>query len=127
MKINELLYENRVGSLQDDVADALPATYVFPELQNSNAYSQYRMGIAIAAARRISDEDPYNISPNLENFSPTSAWGENLIAVAYENNPDTRILDLAAKLVGVQKKLISTGTSKETNDVSTRSPIIPVK
>jgi hypothetical protein len=33
MKILELLTEGRTGSLQDDVADALPATYVFPDLQ----------------------------------------------------------------------------------------------
>ena len=127
MKIKELLYENKVGSLQDDVADALPATYVFPELKNNDAYSQYRMGMAIAAARRLFDEDPYHISSTSVDFAPASAWGENLVAVAYEKNPDTRILDLAAKLVGVQKKLISTPNSKESSDVSTRSPITPVK
>jgi hypothetical protein len=126
MKIRELLSESRTGSLQDDVAKALPAAYVFPTLQNNNPYSQYRMGLAIATARRLNDPDPYNIVKDREEFSPESAWGENLIVVSYEEE-DNRTLELAAKLMNVPKRKISSTRSQESSDVYTQSPTKPVK
>ena len=128
MKILELLKENRTGSLQDDVADALPATYVFPKLQNTDPYQQYRFGLAITAAKRVDDADPYNIlGKQQDGFAPNSAWGENLIVSTYAQEQDTRILDLAAKIMGVKKSQISTTKSSETTDVYVQSPIKPVK
>jgi hypothetical protein len=126
MKICELLSESRTGSLQDDVAKAMPAAYVFPTLQNTDPYTQYRMGLAIATARRLNDPDPYNIIKDREEFSPESAWGENLIVVSYEEEDD-RTLELAAKLMGVSKQRISSTHSEETSDVYTQSPTKPVK
>ena len=74
VKIHELLHEGRTGSLQDDIADALPATYVFPDLQNTDPYQQYRFGLAIAASKRLTDEDPYNITgQHKDDFAPTGA------------------------------------------------------
>ena len=128
MKILELLTEGRTGSLQDDVADALPATYVFPDLQNTDPYQQYRFGIAIAAAKRLDDPDEYNVlGKQQDSFAPDSAWGENLVVVTYAQDDDTRILDLAAKLMGVKKRQISTKASQESSDVDVQSPIKPVK
>jgi hypothetical protein len=128
MKILELLKENITGSLQDDVADALPATYVFPQLQNTDPYQQYRFGLAITAAKRVDDPDTYNILGKQQDaFAPNSAWGENLIVATYAQEQDTRILDLASKIMGVKKSQISTPASSETTDVYVQSPIKPIK
>jgi hypothetical protein len=126
MKIRDLLNESRTGSLQDDVADAMPAAYVFPTLQNTDPYSQYRFGLAVAAARRQNDPDPYNINTK-EEFAPASAWGENLVVVTYEQDEDARTLELAAKLMGVPKRQISTTKSQESSDVNVQSPTKPIK
>jgi hypothetical protein len=126
MKIRDLLSESRTGSLQDDVAEAMPAAYVFPTLQNTDPYSQYRFGLAVAMARRQNDPDLYNINTK-EEFAPTSAWGENLVVVTYEQGEDARTLELAAKLMGVSKRQISSTKSQETPDVYTQSPTNPVK
>jgi hypothetical protein len=128
MKILELLTEGRTGSLQDDVADALPATYVFPDLQNTDPYHQYRFGMAIAAAKRLDDPDEYDVlGKQKDSFAPDSAWGENLVVVTYAQDDDTRILDLASKLMGVKKQRISTPSSQESSDVDHQSPIKPIK
>ena len=126
MKIRDLLNESRTGSLQDDVADAMPAAFVFPTLQNTDPYSQYRFGLAIAAARRQNDIDPYHINPK-EEFAPKTAWGENLVVVTYEQDEDARTLELAAKMMGVSKRQISSTKSQETPDVYTQSPTKPIK
>ena len=125
MKIRDLLSEARTGSLQDDVAQAMPAAYTFPQLQNTDPYSQYRFGLAVAAARRQNDPDPYGIEAK-EEFAPTTSWGENLVVVTYEEE-DTETLKLAAKMMGVSKKQISSTKSQETTDVGKTSPIKPVK
>ena len=126
MKIREILAESRTGSLQDDVAKAMPAAFVFPTLQNTDPYTQYRFGLAVAAARRQTDPDPYHINPTAE-FSPTTAWGENLVVVTYEQDEDTRTLELAAKMMGVPKHQISSTKSQESADVNVQSTIKPVK
>lgn len=126
MKIRDLLSESRTGSLQDDVAKAMPAAFTFPTLQNTDPYTQYRFGLAVAAARRQNDADPYNINPK-EEFSPTTEWGENLVVVTYEQDEDARTLELAAKMMGVPKRQISSTKSEETADVNVQSAIKPVK
>jgi hypothetical protein len=126
MKIREVLAESRTGSLQDDVAQAMPAAYTFPALQNTDPYQQYRFGLAIAAARRQNNPDPYNIEAK-EEFSPTSAWGENLVVVTYDQDQDSKTLALAAKMMGVSKHQISSTKSQESSDVNTKSPTKPVK
>ena len=126
MKIRDLLSESRTGSLQDDVARAMPAAFTFPTLQNTDPYTQYRFGLAVAAARRQNDKDPYDINPTAE-FAPTTAWGENLVVVTYEQDEDTRTLELAAKIMGVPKHQISSTKSQESADVNVQSAIKPVK
>jgi hypothetical protein len=120
MRAKEFIQESRVGSMQDDVADALPATYVIPKLQNQDPYKQYRFGVAIAAAK--GRKDPNDVG---QDFQASSPWGENQIIVSYSNTIDDYIDD-ALKLVGLSssdKKLISTPTSEESKDVDTRSPV----
>jgi len=105
--------------LLPDQADALPATYVIPELPNQDPYLQYRFGVAIAAAKgkRQRDED------GVSSMNRTSAFGENEIVVSYGNDVGPYIDD-ALKQMGLSgKKMISTPTSIETTDVGKKSPI----
>lgn len=116
MKIRELV-EGKTGSIQSDVAAALPATYVIPALQNQDPYKQYRFAVAIAQAKGQQEQ--------IEKFEPASPWGENQVVVSYESGDD-KYIDDALKLVGLSssaKKLISTNKSEEAEDVGTRSPV----
>jgi hypothetical protein len=120
MRAKEFIQESRVGSIQDDSASALPATYAIPALQNQDPYKQYRFGVAIAAAK--GRKDPHDVG---QDFQASSPWGENQIVVSYSNTVDDYIDD-ALKLVGLSpsdKKLISTPHSEETKDVGTHSPV----
>lgn len=95
--------------------DTLPATYVIPRLQNNDAYTQYRYGLAIAAAvAELGKVD--------DRFEQTSVFGENLTMVAYAPE-EQRIIELAAKLMGVQAVLISTPSSQEPTDTQKVSPV----
>ena len=51
MRAHEFISEGRIGSIAPDVARALPATYVIPELPNQDPYLQYRFGVAMASAK----------------------------------------------------------------------------
>ncbi len=125
MRAKDFLHESRTGSLQDDVAAALPATYVIPKLQNNDAYSQYRFGVALAAAR--GKKSRAEEGKGTEAFAPTSAWGENQVVISYGNAEDFEdMINDALEMVGLKasdKKLISTPTSTEANDVDTLSPV----
>lgn len=118
MKIHEILSEGNTGSLSADVADALPATEVLTDLPNTDPYLQYRMGLALAAARAHAAGD---IS-----FEETSAFGENMAVTAYSNE-DLETLELARKLMpGLNaSRLISTVKSEEAKDVGKQSPMQP--
>jgi hypothetical protein len=120
MRAKEFIRESRVGSLQDDVARALPATYVIPKLPNQDPYKQLRFGVAIAAAKsrkhRQDEQAP---------FEPKSAWGENEIIIAYDPSAE-EFIDDALEMVGLSpsdKKLISTPKSQEAKDVDAKSPV----
>lgn len=124
MRAQEFIAEARVGSIQDDVAAALPATYVLTKLQNQDPYLQYRFGVAIAQAkgrraRAQSGED--EIHP----FAPRSAWGENQVVVSFDPNIEEWI-DEALRDIGQSpsdKRMISTKDSSETSDVGRNSPV----
>ena len=121
MRARDLIREGRTGSIQDDVARALPATYTIPKLPNQDPYKQYRFGVAIAAAKgqsaRAKDGEPP--------FAPKTAWGENEIIVSFDPNI-AQWLDAALELVGLtpaDKVMISTRTSEEATDVDKVSPV----
>lgn len=117
MKINEILTEGGTGSLLPGIAHALPDVNVLTDLKNTDPYLQYRMGVALAAAR-AHDEDHID-------FAETSVWGENMAVVSYTEE-DQRTLDLALKLMpGVNAaKRISTRKSEEATDVQKTSPVV---
>lgn len=116
MKINEILTEGGTGSLTPAVARAIPDVTVLPDLKNTDPYMQYRMGLALAAARA---NEAGEVS-----FEETSAWGENMSVVSYTPE-DQETLDLALKLMpGVNADYrISTIKSEEAPDVQKTSPM----
>jgi hypothetical protein len=117
MRAKEFISESRTGSLQPDVASALPATYSIPELKNQDPYLQYRFGVAIAGAKGAQKRSEDNVPP----FVEQSAWGENEIVVSYGLDLDN-IIDDALKSMGMSgKKRLSTVKSEETSDVNKSS------
>lgn len=121
MRAREFVSESKTGSLQSDVAKALPATYVIPKLQNNDPYHQYRFGVAIAGAKGREQRAKDNVA----SYSAQTPWGENEIVVSYDSNIENW-LDDALQQIGMSssdKKLISTRESQETEDVSKNSPI----
>ena len=123
MRAKEFINEGRTGSIQDDVADALPSTFAISALQNQDPYKQYRFGVALAKAKGSSKSD------GIPSFEPRTAWGENAIVVAYDNESELMI-DQALKDVGLgsgSKKLISTPRSEEAKDVNKNSSVAKPK
>ena len=119
MRAHEFITEGRTGSLQPDVADALPATYAIPELKNQDPYLQYRFGVAIAGAKGAKKRAEDGVPP----FVEQSSWGENEIVVSYGMDLDG-IIDDALRQMGMSgKKRLSTVKSEETSDVGKISPI----
>ena len=117
------LVESNSGSIQQDVAAAIPALYVVPSLTNGNPYHQYRMGLAFAAARA----NEQGLIPKVEK---SSAYGENMVLVA-DTEEERRTLELAFKMMGVTDyKMLTPPTSDEAKDVDTKSPVakfVPTK
>jgi len=123
MRASEFITEGRTGSIQDDVAKALPATYAIPELKNQDPYLQYRFGVAIAGAKGAKKRS----EDNVPSFTRESPWGENEIVVSYGEDMGDIIND-ALKAIGMSgKKRLSTTKSEETSDVCTKSPVIGFK
>ena len=120
MRAYEFINESRTGSLAPDVADALPATYVIPELPNQDPYLQYRFGVAMAAAKGAKARAADGILP----FAKDSAWGENQIVIGYMDDHTGEYIDDALSQMGLHgKKMISTPTSEEDKDVDKTSPV----
>ena len=123
MRAHEFITEGRTGSIQDDVAKALPATYAIPELKNQDPYLQYRFSVAIAGAKGAKQRE----IDNVPKFNRESPWGENEIVVSFDPNADEWLND-ALHMMGIKgKKLLSTVKSEETTDVDTKSPVIANK
>lgn len=119
MRAREFITESGTGHLLPDQADALPATYVIPELPNQDPYLQYRFGVAMAGAKGRAQREKDGVS----SMDKTSAFGENEIVVSYGHDVGDYIDD-ALKSMGMSgKKMISTSTSKETSDVGKVSPV----
>jgi hypothetical protein len=123
MRAREFISESKTERLLPDQADALPATYVIPELPNQDPYLQYRFGVAIAGAKGAKQREQDGVS----SMARASAFGENEIVVSYGHDAGEYIDD-ALKVMGLKgKKRISTPTSIETSDVDKKSPIVAFK
>lgn len=113
MKRCDILEGFRPGSLDIEVKDTLPSTYIIPDLENTDPYKQYRYVVALASANAVKNKE---VSMDQE-----SAWNENTAVICY--TPQEEIMNKANKLLGLKKKLISTKTSKEPPFVNTLSTV----
>jgi hypothetical protein len=118
MKIKDIINEQHgnVGSLQPEVARALPNAISFLDLPNQDPYLQYRFGLALASALAVKNGEVV--------FDSTSAFGENLTVVA-RTEAEEEIVRLAQQINprGRRTKLVSTRTSEEAADVNKQSPV----
>lgn len=116
MRASEFIIEDATGSLAPGVANALPATWVLPDLKSQDPYLQYRFGLALAAARAQKAGEV--------TYSDESMFGEKMVVMAYSKEEE-QTLNLALTLFGKDNasQLISTRSSKESSDVSTKSPV----
>ena len=125
MRAYEIITENKTGSLQDDVASAIPGAYAIPALQNQDPYKQYRFGMALAGARSAEQRD----KEGADKFTAESPWGENAIVISYTGTTP-EIIDDALESIGLgsgDKKLITPMGSKETQDIKHQSPVAQKK
>ena len=97
MRAKEFISEAKDGKLLPSQADALPATYVIPELPNQDPYLQYRFGVAMAGAKGKKQREEDGVS----SMSRESAFGENEIVVSYGHDAGEYIDD-ALKTMGMQ-------------------------
>ena len=104
--------------VRDRASDALPGVYVQRQLRNTDAYMQYRMGLALAAARA-------DAAGHIE-FNQESSWAENFIHVMWANE-DEETINLASKLMGVTPSAITDKKSREPDSTDTASPVAKPK
>ena len=128
MRAREFICEvatGRTGSLQQDIALALPGAWKIPALTNQDPYLQYRFGVAIAgakgAAQRAKDGVP--------KFEKDNIFGENEFVVSYDPHTIDYIRD-ALKAMGLPPSdaiQVANLKSEEMPDVDTTSPVTGFK
>lgn len=106
------------AKVRDRASDALPGVLVQRQLRNTDTYMQYRMGLALAAARAD--------AAGLVKFNQESSWAENFINVMWANE-DEETIRLASKLMGVTPTRITNNASEESKGTETQSPVAKPK
>jgi len=106
------------AKVRDRAADALPGVFVQRQLRNTDTYMQYRMGLALAAAR--ADD------AGLVKFNQESSWAENFINVMWTPEDEETVM-LASKLMGVTPSMITDKKSREPSTTETVSPVAKPK
>jgi hypothetical protein len=115
MRAKEFITEQ--SNLPQRIANPLPSTWVIPELQNQNAYLQYRFAIALAGAKAARNGD-------IPRLGKDSVWGENQIVSGYMNPGIDQDIDFALGEMGLKGKILVTSKeSEETSDTGIDSPI----
>ena len=113
--------EGRTGSIQPDVATALPATYSITCLKNQDPYLQYRFSVAIAGAKGRKSREKDGIAP----FHRSTMWGENELVVSFDPHIKDWIDDALTQMNFPisDVKQMTTSKSQEMPDVFSKSPI----
>ena len=132
MRAREFITEMKVpgttghlGSLEQDVALALPGAYKIPKLKNQDPYLQYRFGVAIAGAKGAKQRAEDGVAP----FGEDEIFGENEIVVSYDPHVG-QYIDDALRAMGMSpndKVQIATFKSEEMPDVMKHSPVAGFK
>lgn len=125
MKINEIVSESykskspsKATKLPKGIDDSLPGVFVHRGLKNSDAYMQYRYGLAVASARAVANGEV--------EFSKESAFADNLTQVMY-SSADEETIKMASKLFGVSSTKLGTTKSQEKPNVNKASPVAKKK
>jgi hypothetical protein len=108
------------GSILPDVQRTLPATFVIPDLKNSDFYMQYRFGVALAGAKGAEQRK----QDNVPEYSRETAWGENEVVVSYAGRqPLEKYIDDALKSMGMAgaQKQVTTSRSEEPKGIGKTS------
>ena len=117
MRAKEFLKEVKLhgtfGTVEKNVSDSLPGTFVQRDLRNTDPYMQYRYGLALAGARAKLEHGT--------EFEQESAWAENLAVITYTPE-DEETIRMADKMMGVDATRIASSNSTET-DVNAVSPV----
>jgi hypothetical protein len=111
MRAKEFITET-TGSILPDVQRTLPATWVIPDLKNSDFYMQYRFGVALAGAKGKEQRK----KDNVPEYSKESPWGENEVIVSYAGRqPLEKYIDDALSDMGMAgaQRQITTSKSEE--------------
>lgn len=125
MRASEFITEDkdlgRTGSIEQDVALALPGAFKIPKLKNNDPYMQYRFGVAIAGAKGAKQR----AADGVPEFSKESIFGENEVVVSYDPGVE-KYIDDALVSMGMSpsdKVRIAPQVSSEMPDVETHSPV----
>jgi len=124
MRAKEFITEvalGRTGSLQQDIALALPGAWKIPALKNQDPYLQYRFGVAIAGAKGAAQRKKDGVPP----FEKDNVFGENEFVVSYDPHTGVYIRDalIAMGLPGDDAIQIATMASEEMPDIDKVSPV----
>ena len=113
--INESVNLGHTGSLQQDIALALPGAWKIPALKNQDPYLQYRFGVAIAGAKGAKARREDGVPP----FEQDKVFGENEFVVSYDPHTGEYIRDALQSmgLPGSDAIQIATMASQEMPDV----------
>ena len=124
MRAREFITEDT--TLPPEQADPMNHVFVLPGVNSSDPYQIYRLGVAIARAR--SDAGTNDPIPNLPEWSPQAAFGEDAVIAGFNAGVEPAI-DHALKMAGlpVKKVQISTPNSLEPALVNHTSPVKPFK
>lgn len=116
MRAKEFITEQT--NLPDRITKPMPSTWVIPELQNQNAYLQYRFSVALAGAKAARNGD-------IPRMDKDSVWGENQLVSGYMNPDVADDIDFALGEMGLtgSKVLVTSEHSEETPDTGITSPV----
>ena len=124
MRAREFITEQ--ATLPPEQADPMNHVFTLPGVKSSDPYQIYRLGVAIARAR--SDAGTNDPIPNMPEWSPQAAFGEDAVIAGFNAGVEPAI-DYALKMAGmpVKKVQISTPNSIEPALVNRQSPVKPFK
>jgi hypothetical protein len=120
MRAREFIREQK--ELPPEQGDPMNHVFTLPGVKSSDPYQIYRLGVAIARAR--SDAGTNDPIPNMPEWSPEAAFGEDAVIAGFNASVEPAI-DYALKMAGlpVKKIQVSTPNSLEPSLVNRQSPV----
>ena len=110
------------AKVRSDVESSLPNAYVIDKLHNTDPYTQYRYGVALAAAKGKKQRDKEG---SANEYGKESAWNQSFAVIDTTGTQEDEINDALA-MVGLKssdKRAITGKGSTETKDVVKASPV----